>query len=135
MWTQNDPPFSRPPVIRLSIYLSVTKAIAGLQIRALLQLYGAFLIIDLTLCILKLLGGELPVFGLLNHCHRNRHEILHKNVDQPSSNFFPSPKLKNFLFGGQQGGILGGLVGVLGRSNFCSSTKLKNSIFGVIKVN
>ena len=61
------------------IYLSVTKAIAGLQIRALLQLLGCLLMIYLTVCISKLLGGQLPVFGLRNHCHRNRHEILHKN--------------------------------------------------------
>ena len=59
---------------------SVTKAIAGLQIRALLQLLGCLLMIDLTVCIFKLLGGQLSVFGLRNHCHRNRHEILHKNV-------------------------------------------------------
>ena len=47
--------------------ISVTKAIAGLQIRALLQLLGCLiklLIIDLTVCILNLLGGQLPVFGL-----------------------------------------------------------------------
>ena len=40
MWTLIDPPFSRPTVNRLSICISVTKAIAGLQIRALLKLLG-----------------------------------------------------------------------------------------------
>ena len=64
----------------ISICISVTKAIAGLQIRALLQLLGCLLMIDLTVCIFKLLEGQLSVFGLRNHCHRNRHEILHKNV-------------------------------------------------------
>ena len=43
--------------------ISVTKAIAGLQIRALLQLLGCLLMIDLTVCISKLLGGQLPVLG------------------------------------------------------------------------
>ena len=89
------------------VYLSVTKAIAGLQIRALMQLLGCLLMIDLTVCIFKLLGGQLSVFGLRNHSHRNRHEILQKNVDQPSSNFCPSPKLKNFSFGGNKGAFWG----------------------------
>ena len=34
-------------------------------------------------------------------------KFLHKNVDQPSSNFCPSPKLKNFIFGGNKGAFWG----------------------------
>ena len=104
MWNKNRAQNEKK---KRHVYLSVTKAIAGLQIRALLQLLGCLLMIDLTVCIFKLLGGQLSVFGLRNHCHRNRHEILQKNVDQPSSNFCPSPKLKNFSFGGNKGAFWG----------------------------
>ena len=67
--------------IYVSIYMCISdKSHSWLANSSPLEVTRMQFIINLTVCKLKLLGGQLSVSGLFNHCHLNRHEILHKNV-------------------------------------------------------